>query len=100
MPGTHYSLEIRPLVPQELARLHELANDLLYSWDNQVRGLFHRLDPELWESCVHNPKVFLRRVAQSKLEAAIEDSDIAILVLDAEEGLLEGDKRTASFIQQ
>jgi len=74
MSGTCYSLEIQPIVPDSLERLHELSNDLLYSWDNQVRGLFHRLDPELWEGCGHNPKVFLRRIAQAKLEAAVEDS--------------------------
>jgi len=74
MSGTHYSLEIQPVVPNELQRLHELSNDLLYSWDSKVRGLFHRLDPDLWEDCTHNPKVFLRRVAQKKLEAAVEDS--------------------------
>ena len=74
MSGTHYALEIQPIVPPKLERLHELSNDLLYSWDSQVRGLFQRLDPALWEDCVHNPKVFLRRVAQSKLERAVQDT--------------------------
>jgi starch phosphorylase len=60
-------------VPERLRRLEELANDLLYSWDSQVRSLFVRLDPELWNACGHNPKVFLRRVAQQNLEAAVAD---------------------------
>ena len=54
-------------------RLEELANDLLYSWDRQVRGLFFRLDRELWEASSHNPKLFLRRVSQEALERAAED---------------------------
>jgi starch phosphorylase len=73
MPGTRYSLEVQPRIPPRLARLHELANDLYYSWDRQVRGLFRRLDVALWEQCGHNPKVFLRQVAQDKLEQAAQD---------------------------
>ncbi|MDE2089251.1 MAG: alpha-glucan family phosphorylase, partial [Gammaproteobacteria bacterium] len=73
MPGTRYTLEVHPNVPPRLERLAELANDLLYSWDRQVRALFFRLDRELWESCGHNPKVFLRRVAQERLNEAAED---------------------------
>lgn len=74
MTGTRFSLEVRPLIPKRLQRLEELANDLLYSWDGQVRSLFVRLDPELWESCGHNPKVFLRRVSQANLEEAADDN--------------------------
>ncbi|MFQ5469444.1 MAG: alpha-glucan family phosphorylase [Gammaproteobacteria bacterium] len=73
MSGTRFSLEVQPAIPERLCRLEELANDLLYSWDTQVRSLFHRLDTELWNDCGHNPKVFLRRVAQQKLEAAADD---------------------------
>ena len=64
MPGTRFTLEVQPQLPPRLERLRELANDLVYSWDRQVRSLFWRLDPELWDRCGHNPKVFLRRVAQ------------------------------------
>jgi len=74
MSGTLYSLEKQPIVPAKLERLHELSNDLLYSWESQVRGLFQRLDPDLWDDCAHNPKVFLRRVAQDKLENAAQDT--------------------------
>ena len=73
MTGTRYSLEVQPVLPERLKRLAELANDLLYSWDRQVRSLFFRLDRHLWEACGHNPKVFLRRVAQQRLDEAAED---------------------------
>ncbi|MFA7388254.1 MAG: alpha-glucan family phosphorylase [Thiohalobacteraceae bacterium] len=73
MVGTRFSIEVQPQLPARLGRLQELAEDLLYSWDRQVRGLFYRLDPELWESCGHNPKLFLRRVSQRRLEEAAED---------------------------
>ncbi|HYA36698.1 MAG TPA: DUF3417 domain-containing protein, partial [Candidatus Methylomirabilis sp.] len=73
MPGTRYKLEVQPVIPERLKRVQELANDLLYSWDREVRSLFFRLDRELWEACGHNPKVFLRRVAQQRLLDAAED---------------------------
>jgi len=73
MTGTRFYLEVQPTIPPRLARLGELANDLMYSWDRQIRRLFYRLDRSLWEACHHNPKVFLRRVAQERLEAAAKD---------------------------
>ncbi|UCE88283.1 MAG: alpha-glucan family phosphorylase [Pseudomonadota bacterium] len=73
MTGTQFSLEVQPQIPERLARLEDLANDLLYSWDRSVRGLFHRLDRDLWHASGHNPKVFLRRVAQEALEEAVDD---------------------------
>jgi len=73
MSGTRFSVEVQPRLPARLQRLQELSNDLMYSWDRRVRGLFVRLDRELWEECGHNPKLFLRRVAQHRLEKAAED---------------------------
>ncbi len=73
MTGSYFRFEVRPEIPEPLKRLNELANDLLYSWDRNVRGLFFRLDPQLWEACGHNPRVFLRQVSQKHLEDALED---------------------------
>jgi starch phosphorylase len=73
MSGTRFTLEVQPRIPEKLERLVELSNDLLYSWERTVRSLFFRLDPPLWESCGHNPKVFLRRVSQQRLDDAAED---------------------------
>ncbi len=88
MNGTRFSLEVQPILPESLKRLAELANDLLYSWDRSVRGLFYRLDPQLWESSRHNPKVFLRRVAQERLAQAADD---AIFMEDYERVLIAYD---------
>jgi starch phosphorylase len=73
MTGTRFSVEIRPILPERLKRLDELANDLYFSWNRGVRGLFRHLDEETWNACAHNPKIFLRRVPQYKLEAAARD---------------------------
>lgn len=75
MSGTAFPLEVRPTLPPELARLEDLAGNLMYSWDRRVRRLFYQLDPQLWERCGHNPKLFLRRVDQARLQACARDSD-------------------------
>ena len=73
MPGTHFSVEIRPQLPERLERLQDLANDLYYSWNRGVRRLFRHLDEQVWLDSRRNPKVFLRRVAQNTLEQAAHD---------------------------
>ncbi|MEQ8231516.1 MAG: alpha-glucan family phosphorylase [Gammaproteobacteria bacterium] len=73
MTGTRFPLELNPRLPRELARLDELAADLHYAWDPRTRSLFHDLDAALWERCGHNPTLFLRRVAQARLDTAARD---------------------------
>lgn len=73
MPATRFSVEIRPVLPERLTRLEDLANDLYYSWNRGVRRLFRHLDKRTWALCRSNPKVFLRRVSQAKLEEAARD---------------------------
>jgi starch phosphorylase len=73
MSGQRFSVEVQPRLPAALRDLAQLADNLLYSWDSGVRSLFYRLDGELWERCDHNPKVFLRRVAQERLDRAAAD---------------------------
>lgn len=75
MAGTTYALELRPNIPEKLKRLNDLAGDLMYSWDREIRGVFWRLDRNLWNAVGNNPKVFLRRISQATLEAAAEDRD-------------------------
>jgi len=73
MPGREFILDVTPNIPEPLARLEELANNLWYSWDRPTRALFGPLDPVLWNRVGHNPKLFLRRVQESKLREAAAD---------------------------
>ena len=73
-PGTTYSLEVNPKIPQRLSRLVELANNLWYSWDIMpTRALFSRLDPGLWNAVGHSPKALLKRIDERRLIDAAED---------------------------
>ncbi len=71
--STGFILQVRPRVPERLARLEELANNLWYGWDRPTRRLFARLHPELWKATGHSPKAFLRRVDEQLLLDAAED---------------------------
>src|SRR4029453_17088059 len=72
---TTFTLEVSARLPPELARRPELADNLSFSWEPRIRGLFWRLDAGLWRGSGHHPKVFLRQVSQQKLEAAASDAD-------------------------
>lgn len=74
MSNSEFSIEVQARIPEELSGLTTLAADLTYSWSREIRSLFFRLDKDLWEQCNHNPKVFLRRVAQQRLDDAISDT--------------------------
>ena len=71
--GTPFTIVVNPKIPNRLARLEELANNLWYSWDRPSRTLFSRLNPTLWKAVGHNPKEFLKRVDESLLLKAAED---------------------------
>ena len=72
--GTQYVLEISARIPEKLARIEELADNLWYSWDRPTRALFARLDLTLWNAVNQSPKAFLKRFDERRLREAAEDS--------------------------
>jgi starch phosphorylase len=88
MSGERFSLVVKPHIPAALARLEDLATNLIYSWDTGIRGIFYRLDKDLWARTGHNPKLFLRRVSQDSLDAAAKD---AVFIQDFQQALFKFD---------
>ena len=72
-PGTPYFIEVNPRIPERLARLEELADNLWYSWDGPTRELFERLQPALWSAVGQSPKAFLKRIDENRLMEAAAD---------------------------
>ncbi|MBL8229367.1 MAG: alpha-glucan family phosphorylase [Bryobacterales bacterium] len=64
---------VLPALPEALSRLSELAYNVIYSWDHNIRAVFRRLDPVLWKSCGHNPVLMLGQIPQSTLERMAKD---------------------------
>jgi len=73
MAGQIFRVEVQPRIPRQLNRLSDLANDLYYSWSAPTRSLFRSLDEDLWQETGRNPKLFLKRIDQSRLERALHD---------------------------
>ncbi|MEO8680194.1 MAG: alpha-glucan family phosphorylase [Vicinamibacterales bacterium] len=62
-------------LPNRIHRLHELALDLWWSWDNRAREVFRRLDYPLWRETSHNPVQMLMTITPERLGAAAADQD-------------------------
>jgi len=64
---------VSPALPPELSRLGELALNFLWSWKQNLRPVFRRLDPVLWKECRRNPVLMLGRIPQETLQKAAAD---------------------------
>ena len=78
----------RPLLPDRVGRLGELASDIWWVWNPAARSVFRELDYGLWRSSAHNPVRLLRLLPTERLEQASRDPiflaryDQAIKALD------------------
>ena len=62
-------------VPEKLASLKDLANNLWWSWNSQAELLFKRMDPSLWDEVKHNPKLLLEKIDYKRLLVLEDDDD-------------------------
>ncbi|HLX12819.1 MAG TPA: alpha-glucan family phosphorylase, partial [Bacteroidota bacterium] len=67
------TITVSPTLPKELANLSEMAHNLLWVWDYEIKELFIRLDPDLWEQTNHNPVEMLGKISQDHLTALAHD---------------------------
>jgi phosphorylase/glycogen(starch) synthase len=62
-------------VPDKLASLKEIANNLWWSWNSDAESLIRRMDPSLWEEVHHNPKLLLEKIDYKRLLVLEDDED-------------------------
>lgn len=62
-------------VPEKLASLKELADNLWWSWNTEAESLFRRMDPSLWDEVRHNPKLLLEKIDYKRLLVLEDDDD-------------------------
>jgi len=53
-------------LPARLHRLHELALDLWWSWDDRARAIFRQLDYTLWRATAHKPVRMLQQITADR----------------------------------
>jgi starch phosphorylase len=72
-------MEIRqnefPNLPQRLAGLGELAENLWWSWHPAARMLFKTLNRQVWKESSHNPDKMLKELPAEILESATHDPE-------------------------
>jgi starch phosphorylase len=61
--------------------LREIAGNLAFSWHDDARAIFERLDPEAYERSGHSPIAVVQQLADAALARAADD---AALVAEVE----------------
>ncbi|MGI8456609.1 MAG: alpha-glucan family phosphorylase [Propionibacteriaceae bacterium] len=64
---------VRPVLPEALKPLGELALNLRWSWHHDTQELFASVDPELWEAVDHDPVQLLSRLSAKRVQALAGD---------------------------
>ncbi|MFG2884349.1 glycosyltransferase family 1 protein [Streptomyces sp. NPDC048297] len=64
---------VRPVLPEPLRPLSDLARNLRWSWHAETRDLFQSVDPEHWAAAQGDPVRLLGRVSPERLAELAED---------------------------
>ncbi|MEV1009521.1 alpha-glucan family phosphorylase [Streptomyces sp. NPDC049881] len=64
---------VRPVLPEPLRPLQELALNLRWSWHPETRDLLRSVDPEAWTACGEDPVRLLGTVPADRLAALAAD---------------------------
>ncbi len=86
---------VRPVLPEPLAALGDLALNLRWSWHPETQDVFRAVDPETWEATHHDPVRLLGAVDPERLsELAGDRRFLRMLDLAAAdlEHYLQGDR--------
>jgi starch phosphorylase len=67
-------LIVKPDLPDELQPLRIIAMNMWFTWNPEASRLFQALDPELWETCGHNPIMLLSTLKSSRIREILEDN--------------------------
>lgn len=68
-------IKVTTELPQQLARLNDIAYNLWWSWNNEAIDLFREIDLNLWEKLNKNPVRFLQEVNHKKLYEKLENTE-------------------------
>ena len=64
---------VRPVLPESLLPLEELATNLRWSWHPETQDLFEAVDAVGWESSGHDPVRFLGTISPERLRSLALD---------------------------
>ena len=64
---------VRPVLPEVLKPLGDLARNLRWAWHSDTQDLFRSVDPQLWDSSGHDPIRLLADVSVERLQMLSKD---------------------------
>ncbi len=67
-------------LPESLSPLRELSKNLWWVWNTSARDLFSYINPDLWETCAHNPIVMLGEVSYKRFQQLEKDEKFMSLM--------------------
>ncbi len=67
-------LIVKPVLPDALQGLQNVAKNLWFSWNPDAGMLFRSLDPDLWEASGHNPVKLLADLSRERMEEIVSDA--------------------------
>jgi starch phosphorylase len=68
-------LAVFPTIPPRIARLHQLAFNLWWTWNAEATALYASIAPDLWAHIEHNAVRLLAEVEPTRLALLAEDPD-------------------------
>ena len=69
-----------PSLPARMEALKDLAGNLWWTWAQEARDLFIRMDREAWEASGHNPVAMFSRIKQQRYnELALDENFLSAL---------------------
>ena len=81
------TFQVVPALPEKLAGLRDMAYNLLWAWDEELRAVFRRVDRELWDRTYQNPVLMLGSLSQERLEDLVRDENFMSFFQRAHERL-------------
>ena len=65
---------VRPVLPEPLRHLGDLATNLRWSWHPESQDVFATIDPDIWRSSGHDPVKTLGAVSTARLDELAQDT--------------------------
>ncbi len=69
-------LQIHSILNEELLPLEEIVRNLWWTWNEEAKALFEKLDPVFWESGDKNPVELLQSLTNERCEEIIKDKEL------------------------
>ncbi|MFJ6614351.1 alpha-glucan family phosphorylase [Streptomyces sp. NPDC091289] len=80
---------VRPVLPEPLRPLHDLARNLRWSWHTETRELFRSADPEGWRPADADPVRLLGSLSAGRLAELAGDEEYLARLAEASADLAE-----------